>query len=305
MTDRNWPHSAAPSSRSSDVWRVGDVTITRIEERIYRFPILDFIPGATPQRLEADLDWLTDYGVHDVRTMVMPVNGYVLESDGRRVLVDTCVGLEHSDSEPTSPFLDRLRALGFEPSTIDVVVCTHFHYDHVGWNTNVVGGERVPTFTNARYVLGQEEWDAVQQWTPASDLEGMLRESFDREVGTIVARGWADLVTGPTSVTPEVSTVATPGHSPGHVSVAVRSGGAEALITGDAIHHPVQLSATTAGTTADDDQRATVTTREGIIDRLIDRPVLLIGSHFGGAGAGFVRHEDGRVVLRPPASGAP
>lgn len=290
----------APGPIAPGVWQVGDVTITCVEERVYRFPIADFIPEATPDRLAARAEWLAAYGVDDVQMLVMPVNGYVLECGGRRVLVDTCVGLEHSDSEPTSPFLDRLRDRGVDPRDVDTVICTHFHYDHVGWNTVVVDGVRVPTFANARYLFAREEWDAVREWTPSSDLEGMLRESFEREVATVVDAGRAELLRGGFAVTPEISVVPTPGHSPGHVSVAVRSDGAEALITGDAIHHPLQVAEPAVGTTADDDHRTTVATREALVDRLADRPVLLIGSHFGGAGAGFVRHEGAGVVLRPP-----
>lgn len=287
------------------MWQVGDVTITRIEERVYRFPIAQFIPGATPEVLAPRLGWLGDFGVDDLDLLVMPVNGYVLACGDRRILVDTCVGLEHSGSEPASPFVDRLRASGVEPDAVDTVLCTHFHYDHVGWNTTVVGGERVPTFPRARYVFAREEWDAVREWSPTSDLEGMLRESFDREVATVVDAGAAELRSGAFAVSPEVSVVPTPGHSPGHVSVVVRSGGQEALITGDAIHHPVQLALPEVGTTADDDHRATVATREGLIDRLVDRPVLLVGSHFAGAGAGYLRHDGGDVVLRPAGGGAP
>lgn len=301
-------HQAGRTGRGAtvtDVWRVGNVTITRIEERIYRFPILDFIPEATPGMLAPHLDWLVDYGVDDPGMLAMPVNGYLIESQGRRVLVDTCVGIEHSDSEPTSPFLERLQLLGIDPATIGIVVCTHFHYDHVGWNTSLVDGERLPTFANARYLFAQAEWDAVRAWTPTSDLEASLRESFDREVGTIVAGGQAELVHAPLRVTPEIAMVPTPGHSPGHVSVAIASEGAAAFITGDAIHHPVQLTEPAVGTTADDDPRATVVTREAVIDQLIDRDVLLIGSHFGGAGAGFVRREDHRVVLRTPEGERP
>ena len=105
---------------STDVesFRFGQVTVTRVQERLYTFPIANFMPAATPERLTPHLDWLAQFGVDDVATMAMPVNGYVVESEGRRILVDTCVGVEHSDSEPTSPFIDRLRGAGFAPAAL-------------------------------------------------------------------------------------------------------------------------------------------------------------------------------------------
>jgi glyoxylase-like metal-dependent hydrolase (beta-lactamase superfamily II) len=281
------------------VFHVGEVTVTQIEERVYRFPILDFIPDATPARLSPHLDWLDAFGVDDVDTMVMPVNGYVLETDGRRILVDTCVGEEHTDSEPTSPFIDRLRLAGFDPAEIDVVVCTHFHYDHVGWNTVVVDGERLPTFANARYLFAREEWNAVKDWTQESSLDEMLQESFDRSVAQIHRTGRCDLVSGGLDITSQVAILPTPGHSPGHIAVSIESDGKAAIITGDAIHHPAQLAIPALATAADDDPRHTVSTREALIDRVLDRDVLLVGSHFGSPGRGFVRSDGGRVVLVP------
>jgi glyoxylase-like metal-dependent hydrolase (beta-lactamase superfamily II) len=298
-TGRSETAGATASISGVDVFRVGDVTITQVQERVYSFPIMGFIPDATPDRLTPHVDWLIDYGVTDVDTMTMPVNGYLLESSGRRILVDTCVGLEHSDSEPTSPFIDRLRRAGFPADSIDLVVCTHFHYDHVGWNTTVVDGERLPTFGRARYLFAKQEWEAVKDWTQGSSLDEQLQESFDRDVAFIVDAGRCDFVSDGFALTPEITILATPGHSPGHLAVAVDSDGHKAIITGDAIHHPVQLVDPALTTAADDLPSAAVRTREGLIDRVMDRDVLLIGSHFGSPGRGFVRSEGGRTRLIP------
>jgi glyoxylase-like metal-dependent hydrolase (beta-lactamase superfamily II) len=287
-----------------DAFAVGEVTVTQVEERIYSFPIAGFVPGATPDALTPHLDWLRDYGVVDVEQMTMPVNGYLLESEGTRILVDTCVGLEHPDSEPSSPFVDRLQLAGFDPASVDVVVCTHFHYDHVGWNTTLVGEERVPTFRNARYLFARAEWDAVQDWTQSSELDEMLQASFGRQVGFLVDNGLAELTDSALQLTSEVRLLPTPGHSPGHVAVEIVSGGRRAIITGDAVHHPVQLADPSITTEADDDPAGTVTTRTNLIDRILDTDVLLIGSHFGAPGRGYLRTEGSRVVFgaRPPGS---
>lgn len=277
---------------------VGSVRVTRVQERIYEFPILDFMPTVTPDRLSAQLDWLQAFAVRDTETMVMPVNGYVVETRGRRILVDTCVGIEHTDSEPTSPFVDRLAEAGFAPESIDVVVCTHFHYDHVGWNTTVDSGRRRPTFPNARYLLARREWEAAADWSASSELEEMLQESFDRDIAFLVQHDAADLVESDASLTEDVSLLGTTGHSPGHVAVVIASEGVEAIITGDSIHHPVQIVEPHHFTTADDDINGAVSTRLNLLDRAYERKSLLIGSHFGGAGRGHVVTDRSGYSLR-------
>jgi glyoxylase-like metal-dependent hydrolase (beta-lactamase superfamily II) len=283
----------------TSAFMVGNVAVTRVEERIYSFPIEGFIPEATPQRLASNLDWLATYGVEDLATMTMPVNGYVLDTGDKRILVDTCVGLEHSESEPQSLFLDRLKACGYDPDTFDVIICTHFHYDHIGWNTKLLGRERVPTFANARYVFSQTEWDGAREWTPGTEFEAVLRESFERHVGFIVSNGYADLVSGETAIAREVAIVPTPGHTPGHVSVAIASEGYAALITGDAVHHPLQLAMPTISTTADDDTESTIASRESLIDWAVSNDALIIGSHFSGPGMGYISRDDNRTVFEP------
>src|SRR5215207_2531550 len=88
----------------------------------------------------------------------------VVESKGRRIVVDTCVGNDKPRAiemwnRLRGPFLDKMSAAGFAPDAIDTVLCTHLHIDHVGWNTKLVGGQWVPTFANARYVFGKAEYE--------------------------------------------------------------------------------------------------------------------------------------------------
>src|SRR5262252_1656193 len=138
-------------------WKIGDVRITRIVE--LEAPGLTFVlPDATPENLSA-IDWLAPHFVTAERDALASVQAFVIESKGKRIVVDTCIGNDKSLpirrwSNRSGPFLQDLASVGHPHEKIDVVVCTHLHMDHVGWNTILVDGRWVPTFPNARYLFG-------------------------------------------------------------------------------------------------------------------------------------------------------
>jgi glyoxylase-like metal-dependent hydrolase (beta-lactamase superfamily II) len=275
-----------PPGHAPARWRIGDVTVTRIEEFVPRLALDYLIPGATPahaQPLRSGMDprYLADDG-----TFVLAICGFVVESDGRRSLVDTCIGCEHPRGSADSPFSQRLADAGFAREDIDIVVCTHMHFDHVGWNTTLVDGTRVPTFPEARYLYVKEEWDAMAT-APHDDL---LFASVDSQVGWVLEAGIGELV-GPTEpLTDEVTLWPTFGHSPGHVSVWIRSGGHEAVITGDAAHHPIQLLDPQLSTrSADADVAEAIKARTRLVEACVDQDVLIVGTHFESPGAGYLR----------------
>jgi glyoxylase-like metal-dependent hydrolase (beta-lactamase superfamily II) len=121
-------------------WHVGNVRITRVVEFVMPFPA-DFFAEATPQDIAAEA-WLAPDFVNADGMYLMSLHTFVIEADGHRILVDTCVGnakdrpLIPEFDHQRRPFLDNLTAAGFAPDTIDIVVCTHLHVDHVGWNTH-------------------------------------------------------------------------------------------------------------------------------------------------------------------------
>src|SRR5206468_10588025 len=175
---------------------------------------------------------------------ILSIHGLVIEADGLRILVDTCIG-----SRPTpgyemlsgrdSPFLDNLVSAGFPLESIDMVLCTHLHFDHVGWNTRLVDGKWVPTFPNARYLCGRKEYE---HWKMLKDTHGYhdLNHMHDA-VQPVVDAGLVDLIEPSHSICPELKLRPTPGHTPGHVSIAIESRGQPAIVTGDMMHHPIHL----------------------------------------------------------------
>lgn len=268
-------------------WDVGDVRITSVVEVDQPLPGELLLPQATPAAI-ASHPWLVPDFATDDGEVTLRIQLLVVESRGRRIAVDTCLG---NDKERTldffhlrsTPFLESLAAAGFAPESFDTVVCTHLHTDHVGWNTRLVDGKWVPTFPNARYLIGRVE---AEHW----DAYGVHEHGdvYGDSVRPIIEAGLADLVEFGHRVTDEVVLEPTPGHSPGHQSVHITSGGAEALITGDVLHHPIQCAEPDWSFFADSDPDAARATRRSVLARYADTDVLVVGTHFSGSGAGRV-----------------
>ena len=265
-------------------WQIGAVRITRLQE--FEAPGMRFLlPDATPANL-TPIGWLAPY--LDARgEAVGSIHSLVIESGDRRVLVDTCIGNDKPRGRMKlwhmrqGPFLEEMSAAGFPPDTIDTVVCTHLHTDHVGWNTRLVDGKWVPTFARARYLLARPEWE---HWSNEDDeanqtvLADSVRPVFDA--------GLVDLVDVDHEVAEGVALEPTPGHTPGHVSVHVRSQGEDAVITGDLVHHPCQFAHPEWEDRADSDPDLADRTRRDFMARYADQPTLVIGTHFAGPTAG-------------------
>jgi glyoxylase-like metal-dependent hydrolase (beta-lactamase superfamily II) len=273
-------------------WKVGDVTITKVVEIEMASKMTWIVPQATPQNL-LSVGWCRPHFVTPEGKAIMSVHALVVESRGRRILVDTCVGNDKTLLNPAwnqrqGPFLADLDAAGFPADAIDTVLCTHLHVDHVGWNTKLQDGRWVPTFANARYLWHRDEYDYWSK-TEQDDYGRVIAES----VAPVYEAGQVDLVAGDHVVTDEVRLEPTPGHTPGHVSVCIRSRGEEAVITGDLMHHPVQCAHPEWGSSADSDAAAALATRRDFLARHADRAVLVIGTHFATPTAGrIVRDGD-------------
>lgn len=271
-------------------WQIGDVRVTRIDERCAPYPPATILPSATPEGLDRYRDWLVPRFVDGDGNLLVSVHALAIESAGRRILVDTCIGETVPAGMPVEPepaFLEQLAAAGFPRESIDIVLCTHLHFDHVGWNTIRQNGRLVPTFPNARYLFARREWE---HWQQSEDRGYAL--TLDERVQPILDAGLADLVDTDHRLTDEVRLQPTPGHTPGHVSVAIRSRGVEALITGDMVFHPVQWAEPAWGSDADQNPQAACELRKSMRGTLCERDVLVIGTHFAPPTAGRLRKRD-------------
>jgi glyoxylase-like metal-dependent hydrolase (beta-lactamase superfamily II) len=284
-------------------WVIGDAVVTRVVEQETGFPAEGFFPRASSDVLARHAEWLKPWALDDEGKLLLSIHALCIESDGNRIVVDTCVGQRplpdlYAHMSNDGSFLDALADAGFARESVDIVICTHLHFDHVGWNTMCVEGEWVPTFPNARYLLARPEYE---HWSGASKEERNAASAitFDDAVTPLFEHGAVDLVDVNHAVTGAVSLTPTPGHTPGHVSVRIRSKGAAALITGDCVHHAVQLVEPEWHTAVDTDGEQSTATRRRLVEECVDRDVLVIGTHFPAPTAGHLVTTDGGVRFRP------
>ncbi|MBI5506307.1 MAG: MBL fold metallo-hydrolase [Deltaproteobacteria bacterium] len=267
-------------------WKIGDVTITCVVETTSCELDEILFPEVAREEREA-ISWLRPHFLDADGRMLLSFQCFVVESCGRRIVVDTCVGNDKDRPMPdwnhrSGPFLQDLACAGAERESIDLVLCTHLHIDHVGWNTMLLGGKWVPTFPNARYLFGRVEWE---HWKDQpEDLGPVITDS----VRPIVDAGLVDLVETDHRLTDEVWLESTPGHTPGHVSVRIRSRGERAVISGDVMHHPCQIAHPEWSPAFDHDRARATVTRRAFLEGCSDAPVLVIGTHFAAPTAGRI-----------------
>lgn len=274
--------------------KIGDVEIWRILEMNGPFrEATTLFPNAGDD--VAEVLAAENPGVVDVPTgrVILPVQGFLLKTPDHVVLVDACVGNHKTASFPDwhmrsdGRFMAALTAAGITPEDVDYVMCTHLHADHVGWNTQLVDGRWVPTFPNARYLL------------PSADLR--MYESLEEPLPTytdsilpVIAAGQGEAVTADHTLGDLIDLIPTPGHTPGHVSVRIRSDGREAVITGDALHVIPQCKHPEWHFTYDADPDLAVTSRRMLLETVSESGARVLGTHFQLPSLGRVR-ADGDV----------
>jgi glyoxylase-like metal-dependent hydrolase (beta-lactamase superfamily II) len=220
----------------------------------------------------------------------MSIHSLIVETPSQRIVVDTGLGNDKEGRKVPAwnnrkePFLETMTKAGFPPDSIDTVLCTHLHVDHVGWNTRLAGGKWVPTFVNARYVFGKTEYEHWRDHSEETDKSAVFNDS----VKPIVDAGKAELVASNYRLSNGISLIPTPGHSPGHMSIHIESDGEQGLLTGDVAHHPCQMAHLDWSSTADSDAVQSAATRRQLFSRFADTPALVIGGHFD---AGRIRRD--------------
>lgn len=223
--------------------------------------------------------------------LILPIQGFLLKTPSHVILVDSCVG--NDKTVPGLPdwhqrsdgrFMASLAAAGVGVEDIDYVLCTHLHPDHVGWNTRLEDGRWVPTFPKARYLMPQA--DEAAQRAQKGDM-------YIESVLPVIEAGQAELVGPDHRLGDEVTLVPTPGHTPGHVSVRIDSGGQVALITGDALHSSVQCRHPEWHFKYDAEPERAVTSRRALLEEAAESGCTFLGSHFALPSSGRVKSEKG------------
>ncbi len=241
------------------------------------------------------VDCIESYAVDsvyiDAAEAIAPLSGYLdsegrvalnfasflLRDGGRTILVDTGWGPEHHGLLP-----DELREAGVRSDEVDTVIFTHLHGDHTAWNFDRATGK--PTFPRARYLVPRADWDHYSAAASAS---------FVRDVAPLERLGVLDLIEGERSLTSSIVTLPTPGHTPGHTSLVVTSGGERGFILGDVVFSEVDAVLPDLLSTFDGDQELARQTRRTVLRRLVDDGSLVGASHIKAPGLGrFVREGD-------------
>ncbi|MEZ0152426.1 MAG: MBL fold metallo-hydrolase [Candidatus Reddybacter sp.] len=279
-------------------WQIGGVKITKIVEEDSPVPGKFVLPDATPEKL-LEIDWLSSNFITDRGWLKMSIHALIIETKGVKIMVDTCLGndkerITEAWAMRKGSFLEDLVAAGHPRESIDYVICTHLHVDHVGWNTMLVDGEWVPTFPNARYLFGRKEWEAWEKEPDTEHFGPVLEDS----VKPVIDAGLVDLVACDHQVNDEVWFEPTHGHTAGHISVRISSGGEDAVITGDMTHHPCQLARPEWSCFADYDPPKAIDTRWDFYAKYVDKPVLVIGTHFSPPTAGYIVADGERYKLK-------
>jgi len=295
---------------------IGTAQITRVTElEQWPFPPRDLFPAFQTDMLLRAGASLGELPV-DPRTgdLVLSIQNYVIRTPSRTILVDTCNG--NAKQRPNMPphhdfntgYLDRLTEGGITVDDVDTVINTHLHPDHCGWNTTLVNGQWVPTFPNARYLFVRTELEAV---TALADnpTRGPVEEDFllmlADSIDPVFAAQQAEQIE-PGHVIADtdglrIEVRAAPGHTPGHCVIEIIGDDTGALITGDVIHHPLQLAVPTLTQAGDNDPETATNTRIQLLDECADRNLVLLPAHFTPPDGGRIaRRDDGYAFIATP-----
>ena len=273
--------------------KVGAVEIVALSDMNFPFPIpLPELFSTVPDKAWAP--YRESYpDTFDGDHMLIEIGCYLVRSQGRTILIDTGYGEGPIESigGRHGELMDDLAANGVTPEEVDTVFISHLHSDHVGWNVVEQDGRLVPAFPNARYIAHQADLDHFRR----SDIQAASSFPFmDRCVESIVNLGLFDMLTEDTDLTSEVRALHTPGHTPGHMSILVSSQGEEALIQGDVLIHPAQVTEDDWNCHFDYDWPISTETRRKVLDDVESQGTPVISCHFPAPGFGTVRRSEGR-----------
>ena len=259
---------------------VGDVEIISISDGTNEFPAAHVFPGVTAAEWERYPGTVSSEG-----KLKTNFGCFIIRSEGQTILVDTGIG-------PGLPgrLLDELRTKGVDLNEIAVVAITHLHPDHVGWSVSEEGGKERPTFSKARYRVPKIDWDHFRQPQVLEQAVHMKNKVLPLEESGVL-----DLMEGETAITGEVTMLPTPGHTPGHMSVAILSQGQRGFIMGDVTNFPFQAQETAWELLFDYDKELARRTREAVLERLEREGSIVGAGHFLPPSLGrFVRTEGRR-----------
>jgi len=266
---------------------VGEYTVDRILDVAgMPFALGDMFPSASEEEVH-ELAGTLDDGRESTRPdeLLLDFGGYLVRGAGITMLVDAGIGngkrrLERPawNERTSTAFIENLESAGSSVGEVDVIVSTHLHADHLGWNTTLVDGDWVPTFPRATYLLPGSEVEEIMA-RPEDDRDGHYG-SFADSVAPLFTAGVAQLTFSDVELATGVNLVTMPGHTSGTSVVWIESKGRVGVISGDVIHHEFQLvhPEWTTRFCADGDRARAV--RCELLQDVADSGALLLPAHF-------------------------
>ena len=289
-------------------WRIGSATITRVEEQLGpgSFPPEQYFTGFEREVLQHNLDWLVPHHyIPASDVLITSVHSWLIRTPQHTILVDACSG-NHKDRhwwprfhQLNTPFIERLAKAGARPEDIDMVLCTHLHADHIGWNTRLQDGRWVPTFPNARYLFSRKEnahWDPQQNPTLADDPP--RRIAYRDSVLPVIEAGQVQLVDGEHAIDDSLLIEPAPGHTPGHILLKLLHGEGGGVFCGDVIHHPLQIHAPHWNSQFCEDPVQARATRRRVLEHCACTGARLFPTHFGAPHVAAVEDVGGSFAAR-------
>lgn len=281
--------------------KIGDYQVGRIAELEFpAFPATEFLPAATSE-IVAEARRRLGGRITDDGRVVMSFHSFVVRTGRYTIVVDTCCGNDKNRpgreqfNTGKADFLGGLAAHGVKPEDVTHVMCTHLHWDHVGWNTRLVNGQWVPTFPNAKVIMAKREydyWDAVYaKEKAAGKIESIHALGFEDSVLPLKKAEKAVLVADDYELDKGIWLEPCHGHSAGHVVINMTSGGTRAAFIGDIIHHPMQLLFPDLSCRADLDMDLSRTSRRALIEKHADTGTIILPQHFATPSCGRIRRD--------------
>jgi glyoxylase-like metal-dependent hydrolase (beta-lactamase superfamily II) len=286
---------------------IGDVGVSRVEE--VHGPVgmtpAQFFPGWEERDWRENRDWLVPehLGAEDDIVQVA-FQTFALRSEGRVILVDTGIG-----NDKTRPavaawdhlslgYLENLAKAGIEPADVDLVVNTHLHVDHVGWNTRLVDGEWVPTFPNATYLMPRLDFEHFDPSKNPNIAGGVNENAFEDSIQPVRAAGQVELWEGEHVIDGDLRLLAAPGHTPGASVLILASRGENALFAGDLMHTPLQVAHPGHDSCFCEDPATAQSTRRDLLGWAADNTALVLPAHFSGRTALEVARDGSRFAIK-------
>jgi glyoxylase-like metal-dependent hydrolase (beta-lactamase superfamily II) len=282
---------------TSSQWTFGASTLQRVVES--ETPLLspfEIFPDCTQAHLDAHRHWLQPRHQDPASGLLtITIQSFLIRQTGLTILVDSCSGNDKEERTRPQfrrahwPWLQTLREAGVSPEDVDIVLCSHLHVDHVGWNTRLENGRWVPTFPNARYLVGRREWD---HWRAAGSA-GVARSGdyITDSVLPVFAAGQAELIGNEHALASEISVEPAPGHTPGQLMVRLGSGRGQAVLCADLMHHPLQVQFPEWSTRFCTDPTQARTTRINFLNAQASTGHFVFPAHFPSPTGGTVERD--------------